>query len=136
MTLTNTEYRRRALGRKLRERNQPHKLCQRRHGGTGKCLGKLEDFVDRFGRVHYLHCERCERFKAGICRDCARKVDGRVRWARYCAHHRRMALVEARRAYRQRWLSLVRKRGLDYNKRHREQRAAYARRWRAKCRAS
>ena len=55
-----------------------------------KCRAVLTEVMDRLGRLSW-RCPSCERRRAGLCRHCPRRVDGRVGTAFYCAGCRRLA---------------------------------------------
>lgn len=56
-------------------RSRGSTTCQLRTSWANVCGGVLEDRVDRLGRATIV-CPRCERRRAGICRDCPRRVRG------------------------------------------------------------
>ena len=58
-------------------------VCVMKRGKHWVCGGTVREVVDRLGRVEPV-CDRCERRMAGVCRDCPRKVSGRVGHAVYC----------------------------------------------------
>lgn len=94
--MTEREYQRQRKRRENEQRieaeNRRARFCQRRHG-AGICGGRLETVMVLGGSLS-VRCERCERFKAGICACCPRPVVGAVRRARFCADCR----VRSRRA--------------------------------------
>lgn len=77
-------------------------LCTRREGQFGRCGGALEAQVDLNGNVSF-RCSRCERRRAGICRDCPRLVEGQVGRAVRCAFHKRRAARRAGALWRKMW---------------------------------
>lgn len=84
-----------------------------------RCAGLLEHEMRPGGAV-VTRCPRCDRRRAGLCRDCPRPVYGTVGKAMRCADCAR----EARRVSEARWMS-------DPNNR-RKRNASHRRRWRQK----
>jgi hypothetical protein len=93
---------RRIAARKVAERNRCATHCQFRIGKHGLCGGRLEDVVDRLGRLHVV-CRRCERRKAGVCLDCPRKTQGMAWRCTDCTR-------KAERHYNARWVETHRER--------------------------
>lgn len=58
-----------------------------------QCRGLLLIEVDRSGTTR-VSCPRCDRRRAGLCRDCPRPVYGTVGKAVRCAEHARRRLLE------------------------------------------
>lgn len=120
------EYARKRHEAEIAQRSRGVGTCQRRFGRFEVCGSVLETIVLRGGTTR-TSCPRCERFKAGICRDCPARVAGRVRKARRCAacteeaHHesivkyrtnnRRLVNRRAKLAARANW-----KRNADYKR--------------------
>lgn len=78
------ELKREARKRELARRNATASVCQFRMGQGAVCGGRLEDHVDRLGRL-FTVCRMCIRREAGICRDCPRPVSGKRLFATRCA---------------------------------------------------
>jgi len=83
------------------------------------------------GGLTRLVCPRCERFKAGICRDCPQPVSGQVRKARRCASCTKRARHEMIVKYRTNNRTLVNRRGKLSARKNRQRNADYKRLWRA-----
>ena len=115
--------------RRLAEDNRGSTLCQRKHGGSGKCGAILEYVSDSLGRMR-LTCVRCERFIRGLCRTCPAKVAGSQRKAVYCQRCRKLAQRSASRAYRTRDPERHRAQARAYHYRHKDAKTAYMRLWR------
>ena len=122
---------RRAWERKIAEANRGARLCQRKHGGNGKCLGRLTHTITRDGQATQ-YCERCARFTAGLCAHCPNPVNGMMRRARYCAWCQRRQLADARKAFKTRHPDEVREQSKASNKRRRAQCTEARRHWKAK----
>lgn len=74
--------------------------CTFKIGGIHRCNGILVERQDRIiGRVLWV-CPQCARFRAGICQECPRPVDGVVGKSRRCADCRS---AYARRKGRHYW---------------------------------
>lgn len=125
------DYARRQGAKKIARDNQGARLCQRKHGGQGKCLGQLQMVVTRDGSAS-IRCERCARFTAGQCASCPNPVDGPIRRARYCAWCRKLKQKASHQAYRERHRDEVRRREREANKRRRARCTESRRRWKAK----
>ena len=125
------DYARRERARDLERRNATARVCQHRHG-PGICGTMLEHRANALGRV-VTSCPKCERRRAGICRDCPRAVEGRVGSAVRCAECKARARDEQVRAYAVRSHDVVlanAKRRYRKNRAERKRRAEYKRRWR------
>lgn len=87
-----------------------------------------ENWAAYNGRASIV-CDRCERRRRGICRDCNAPVEGK-RSIR-CARHK----LEAKRGYTsrhyRRHVAEVRKKARDYQRRIKKQAREYKRLWRA-----
>lgn len=91
------DYAQRERDRDLARRNATTRVCQHRHG-PGVCGTLLEHRTDALGRV-VTTCWKCERRRAGVCRDCPRPVEGRIGSAVRCAGCKARARDEQVRAY-------------------------------------
>ena len=124
------EYARRRYEQRLAERRRGLGTCPRQFGRWGVCGGVLETTVLRNGAT-VTTCPRCDRFTAGLCRDCSSQVDGTVRRARFCAFH---AILERHRhivKYRTNNRALVRRRAKLAARESRQRNSDYKRLWRA-----
>lgn len=74
---------------KLDAARQSRSTCPKQHG-RGVCAGALYSITDGNGRSRVV-CDRCERQRRGICRDCPLPVEGHVGKALRCAKHKREA---------------------------------------------
>jgi hypothetical protein len=126
----NREWARRRNERELADRQRTAATCPRRHG-PGVCGGVLTTDTDRIGRT-VIVCDRCERRKRGICRDCSRSVYGRVGTAIRCEAHAEMARQRQMRAYTVRHHDkvLARCRAANGDPEVRRAKAEYKRLWR------
>lgn len=100
------EWAARRRAQKLAERNAGASVCRRRMGRFGRCGGVLETFTNGRGDTA-TRCERCERKRRGICRDCGLRVAGTVGKAIRCAFHREQERRRAEHAYADRNRDLV-----------------------------
>lgn len=103
--------------------------CPKRFGRY-ECGGVLETVVLRTGRTAVV-CPRCERCRAGLCLDCAARVNGQPGKARRCAYHQRLAINVAMAKYRANNRALVNRRAKLAARRHAQRNADYKRLWRA-----
>lgn len=118
--------------RELARRNAGARTCQRREGRFGVCGGMLATDVDSLGRT-VVRCERCERRRRGICRDCPARVYGTVGRALRCARCAECATRESIRRSEQLHKEERRKRALEAYHADAERKArklAYKRAWR------
>lgn len=104
------KYAAKARARKLAAKNAAATTCQRAEGRHGRCAGMLVDTVDRALGIVHRHCPRCERRKAGVCRDCNRPVDGARGKALRCAEHKAVAIAASLARYAEENAALVRRR--------------------------
>lgn len=124
------EYARRRRERLLTDARQGRGTCPRRFGRFGICGGVLQTAVLRGGST-VTTCPRCERFKAGICRDCPQPVAGQVRKARRCAGCTAQSHHESIVAYRTTNRVLVNRRAKLAARKNRQRNNNYKRLWRA-----
>jgi hypothetical protein len=83
----NTQNARNAREQALAAAQFGQRLCPRRYG-PGVCAGILETTIGSGGRT-LVRCPRCERRKAGLCRDCNGRVEGEIGRASRCKECKR-----------------------------------------------
>lgn len=129
--------RRRAYHRRWAARRRAAKQDAKRSGmttcpygrGKGRCGGVLRyETNGRGGMV--VSCDRCERRRAGICRDCNARVVGTVGRADRCALHRRLAMQGYAATHYRRNRDEKRRAARAYTRRNRKALLAYKREWR------
>lgn len=101
-----------------------------RKSGRYPCGGQLVPSVSRAGLLEYT-CHRCDRREAGLCQDCPRPVEGRVRSALRCHACKRRVLNASTARYVARNLKLVRTKAREFARRNRVAGMAYKKLWRA-----
>lgn len=124
------DYARRQHEAEIARRSQGFGTCQRRFGRFAVCGGALTTTVLRDGRT-VTSCPRCERFTAGICRDCPAPVAGQVRKARRCGRCKALAIRASLTKYRENNRALVNRRAKRAARLHQQRNADYKRLWRA-----
>lgn len=122
------EYARRQRAARLAEEQRDAATCRYR-SGPGICGGPLS-WKRVPGGEWFRHCPRCERRLAGICQDCPRSVEGRVRSALRCRDCKRHQRTIYTRRYVEQHRVMVRRKARIYGRKHREERIAYKRLWR------
>lgn len=113
--------------RRISARNRTSEWCQRRHGRMGVCGGRLS-WATVDGRA-VQSCDLCERFKAGICRDCPRPVEGMKRRAVRCKACKRAAMRRDQQRHYRKNLDQMRARGRAWGRAHRAECSARRRDW-------
>jgi hypothetical protein len=124
-------YARRKVARKDAERNHGSRTCQHKLG-AGLCGGFLEVTTDGNGRA-VMRCPLCRLREAGLCRDCRRPVQGRVRSAIRCAECKRVASMQHSARYAKNHRTEVRRSATRYYKANaaiRKARNEYKKAWR------
>lgn len=97
--------------------------------GGGACGGRITVTIGTLGQT-LMQCERCERKRRGICRDCSMPVAGRIGYATRCAYHRHIAKNRAVRSYVERNRRTVNAKARRYARKNRTRNGEYKRLWR------
>jgi len=126
--LYDREWHRRARAAKLEAARRGRQSCPQRFG-RGTCGGRLEAIVLPGGRVE-VACERCERYKAGLCIECGFRVYGTPRKAIYCRHHFERAKIRSANIYRETHRAKIRRASRLRMRRLQKERVEYNRLWR------